>query len=179
MQDVSSNSASDLSVCRARSRLRRRTLKALSIIIARCLHSRGEMIEVFSRIQDARRQSSVEGSGLPCPQRGSAGARETRPRRAGTTGYTRDRERIVVAAEPLQEIDNTAFTVPRGSRRAAAAAPDGGTGAARPFSSRRNARAARLASLCEAVVQSMRQSLGARESLLCYALPIKIVCRDH
>jgi len=65
-------------------------------------------------------------------------------------------------ASQLQEIDNTAFTAPRGYRRAASAAPDGGTGAAWPIHSRRNARAARLASPCAAVLQSMRQSLAAR-----------------
>ena len=48
------------------------------------------------------------------------------------------------AAQPLQEIDNTAFTAPRGCRRAAVAAPDGGTCVDKPIRSRRNARAARL-----------------------------------
>ena len=47
------------------------------------------------------------------------------------------------AAQHLQEIDKTAFVCPRRCRAASAATPDGGTRAARPFSSRRTARAAR------------------------------------
>ena len=74
------------------------------------------------------------------------------------------------AAQPLQEIDNTAFTAPRGYRRAAVAAPDGGTCVDKPIHSRRNARAARLASPCGAVLQSMRQSLGRQ--VLAFALSI-------
>ena len=124
------------------------------------------------RVVRSRQQYSRRAASILRLQRGSAvgvARLRRRPRIATASIAARwkheEWERIVVAAEPLQEIDNTAFTAPRAYRRAAVAAPDGGTCVDRPIHSRRNARAARLASLCVAVLQSMRQLLGGRHSI--------------